>query len=96
MPIIVAYPTGGVCTGHRLVANRTFAWQASPMYLDGPLEHPFGMAPSTFPQPRSFQAAAVQSLLATERDAHRRQRELVRASLFLCPGKTRSGQPRAA
>ena len=30
----------------------------------------------------------VKSLLATERDAHRRQRELVRASLVLCPGKT--------
>ena len=30
----------------------------------------------------------VKSLLATERDAHRRQRELVRASLMLCPGKT--------
>ena len=31
---------------------------------------------------------AVKALLATERDAHRRQRELVRASLMLCPGKT--------
>jgi hypothetical protein len=40
-----------------------------------------------FPRPSSFQAAAVQSLLATERDAHRRQRELVRASLVMCPGK---------
>ena len=30
----------------------------------------------------------VKTLLATERDAHRRQRELVRASLMLCPGKT--------
>ena len=54
------------------------------------------MAPSPIPQPRSFQAAAVHSLLATEQDAHRRQRELVRASLFLCPGKTRSGQQRSA
>ena len=51
--------------------------------------------PSSFPQPSTFQAAAVQSLLATERDAHRRQRELVRASLMLCPGKYRPGQPRA-
>ena len=44
---------------------------------------------ASFPisKPSSIQAAAVQSLLATERDAHRRQRELVRASLFLCPGK---------
>ena len=31
--------------------------------------------------------AALQQMLATERDAHRRQRELVRASLFSCPGK---------
>jgi hypothetical protein len=30
----------------------------------------------------------VKALLASERDAHRRQRELVRASLMLCPGKT--------
>jgi hypothetical protein len=30
---------------------------------------------------------ALQHMLATERDAHRRQRELVRASLFSCPGK---------
>ena len=45
------------------------------------------------PQPSSVQAAAVQTLLASERDAHRRQRELVRASLFLCPGKP---GPRAA
>ena len=42
----------------------------------------------------SFQATAVQSLLATERDAHRRQRELVRASLVLCPGKSRPGATR--
>jgi hypothetical protein len=27
----------------------------------------------------------VQRMLATERDAHARQRELVRASLFRCP-----------
>jgi hypothetical protein len=31
--------------------------------------------------------ASVRTLLASERDAHRRQRELVRASLVLCPGK---------
>jgi hypothetical protein len=54
------------------------------------------MAASTIPQPSSFQAAAVHSLLASERDAHRRQRELVRASLVMCPGKARPGQPRAA
>jgi hypothetical protein len=55
------------------------------------------MAPSSrFPQPSSFQAAAVQSVLASERDAHRRQRELVRASLMLCPGKLEPGRRRAA
>jgi hypothetical protein len=53
-------------------------------------------ASSPLPQPSSFQAAAVQTLLATERDAHRRQRELVRASLVMCPGKARPGAPRAA
>jgi hypothetical protein len=31
--------------------------------------------------------AALRTLLATERDPHRRQRELVRASLVSCPGK---------
>jgi hypothetical protein len=31
--------------------------------------------------------AVLQTLLATERDPHRRQRELVRASLVSCPGK---------
>jgi len=51
-------------------------------------------APTPIRQPSSFHAAAVQSLLATERDAHRRQRELVRASLVMCPGKSRPGHPR--
>ena len=51
------------------------------MYSVHDLEHPLAMAVST-PQ------IAVKSLLANERDAHRRQRELVRASLMLCPGKT--------
>jgi hypothetical protein len=31
--------------------------------------------------------AALRTLLAAERDPHRRQRELVRASLMSCPGK---------
>jgi hypothetical protein len=54
------------------------------------------MAASHIPQPASFQAAAVRSLLATERDAHRRQRELVRASLVMCPGKSELATRRAA
>ena len=38
-------------------------------------------------------SAALRTLLATESDPHRRQRELVRASLVSCPGKPAS--PRA-
>jgi hypothetical protein len=34
-------------------------------------------------------AASLRKLLAEERDEHRRQRELVRASLGSCPGKPR-------
>ena len=33
-------------------------------------------------------------LLADERDPHRRQRELVRASLVACPTRTRVAKPR--
>jgi hypothetical protein len=36
--------------------------------------------------------AALRNLLATERDAHRRQRELVRASLLSCPVKPGSAR----
>jgi hypothetical protein len=36
--------------------------------------------------------AALRTLLATERDAHRRQRELVRASLLSCPAKPGSAR----
>jgi hypothetical protein len=35
---------------------------------------------------------ALRTLLATERDAHRRQRELVRASLLTCPVKPGSSR----
>ena len=41
-------------------------------------------------------AANLQLLLATERDAHRRQRELVRASLFMCPAKRDAGAEQRA
>jgi hypothetical protein len=84
-----------MCTGPSLVANRTTAWQVSSIHVVHPPEHSVGMAPTSIPQPRSFAAAAVHSLLATERDAHRRQRELVRASLMMCPGKS-PRQPRTA
>lgn len=33
-------------------------------------------------------ASPLHALLATERDPHLRQRELVRASIVSCPGKT--------
>jgi len=41
-----------------------------------------------FPLPPALSAPArLQAVLATERDMHARQRELVRASLFSCPDK---------
>jgi len=41
-----------------------------------------------FPRPPLLAVPApLQTLLATERDLHARQRELVRASLFRCPDK---------
>jgi hypothetical protein len=39
-------------------------------------------------------AAELREILAAQRDQHARQRELVRASLAWCPGKTRPVQPR--
>jgi hypothetical protein len=45
-----------------------------------------GMVTSV-PSLSPVRAAALHAMLATERDAHRRQRELVRASLVRCPGK---------
>jgi hypothetical protein len=45
----------------------------------------------TTPPLKPVRASNVQQVLATQRDLHARQRELVRASLTLCPGKpTRS------
>jgi hypothetical protein len=41
----------------------------------------------TTPPLKSVRASSVQQVLATQRDLHVRQRELVRASLTLCPGK---------
>ena len=42
------------------------------------------------PQPSDkVRATALREMLATQRDQHARQRELVRASLTLCPGKVR-------
>ena len=41
----------------------------------------------TTPPLKPVRPAKVQQVLATQRDLHLRQRELVRASLTLCPGK---------
>jgi hypothetical protein len=41
----------------------------------------------TTPPLRPVRVQNVQQVLATQRDLHARQRELVRASLTLCPGK---------
>jgi hypothetical protein len=39
-------------------------------------------------------AEALRRILASQRDQHARQRELVRASLAWCPGKTPPVPPR--
>jgi hypothetical protein len=46
--------------------------------------------------PNSLSAPALRHMLMTERDAHRRQRELVRASLVSCPGKPHARRRRDA
>ena len=43
----------------------------------------------TSPQSDKVRATALREMLATQRDQHARQRELVRASLTMCPGKSR-------
>jgi hypothetical protein len=48
----------------------------------------------TTPPVNQQRAKALRELLATQRDQHARQRELVRASLAWCPGKTRPVPPR--
>jgi hypothetical protein len=41
----------------------------------------------TTPPLKPVSATNLQQVLASQRDLHLRQRELVRASLTLCPGK---------
>jgi hypothetical protein len=43
------------------------------------------MAAQSHPVLRPVSASGIRDLLAGERDPHRRQRELVRASLVTCP-----------
>lgn len=42
----------------------------------------------TTPPLNKVRANALREMLATQRDQHARQRELVRASLTMCPGKS--------
>jgi hypothetical protein len=42
----------------------------------------------TTPPLTSVRAATLRQILSTQRDPHARQRELVRASLAMCPGKS--------
>jgi hypothetical protein len=47
------------------------------------------------PPTDTVRPAALQQILATpQRDQHARQRELVRASLVMCPGKLRPAPSR--
>jgi hypothetical protein len=48
----------------------------------------------TTPPVNKQRAAALRQILAAQRDQHARQRELVRASLAWCPGKTPQARPR--
>ena len=47
----------------------------------------------TTPPLQPVRTANVSQVLATQRDLHLRQRELVRASLTLCPGKPHRTTP---
>jgi hypothetical protein len=47
----------------------------------------------THPPLTSIRASALREILSTQRDAHTRQRELVRASLAMYPGKGRPASP---
>jgi hypothetical protein len=47
----------------------------------------------TTPPLTSIRATALREILSTQRDAHTRQRELVRASLTMYPGKSRPASP---
>jgi len=63
--------------------------QASPLHRLWQVAHALSMAHARSPQLTAVPAARLRTLLASERDAHRVQRELVRASLLLCPRTAR-------
>jgi hypothetical protein len=50
-------------------------------------------ADMTTPPLTSIRATALREILSTQRDAHTRRRELVRASLTMYPGKSRPASP---
>lgn len=51
---------------------------------------------AAFPLPPALASSPrIQTVLATERDFHARQRELVRASLLRCPDRVAPKQPRS-
>jgi hypothetical protein len=51
------------------------------------------MATRALPIVSTVSAASLRTILAQERDPHRRQRALVRASLVAFPGKPRAPRP---
>ncbi len=66
-----------------------------PIQVAAPLSDASSMA-ARFPLPPVLaNSSQLQTVLATERDLHARQRELVRASLFRCPDKGGAKQMRA-
>ena len=88
-----AYPRGSSRAAGRASRTGTF-WKVP----HDSLVYPLGRAtasrdPSAMPAPSApLSHTALRTLLATERDPHRRQRELVRASLLSCPVKPGSSR----
>ena len=67
-------------------------WPACPIGAGRARRDPSAMPALSAP----LSTAALRTLLATERDPHLRQRELVRASLIARPGTPRATHRRAA
>jgi hypothetical protein len=55
--------------------------------------HPVAMPAPSNPPLTPVSASGIRELLAAERDLHRRQRELVRASLVACPARRPAPAP---
>ena len=67
-------------------------WGTCPLSSAAVRGQPSLMADQANPPLTSVSAWSLRELLAAERDPHRRQRELVRASLLRCPSRARPGQ----